>query len=38
MNLNENGSYDVGLWQVNSVNWDSCASGNPPCDPGVNLK
>lgn len=34
---NSNGSYDVGLWQINAVNWPHCNSGNAPCDPNQNL-
>ena len=30
-------SFDVGLWQVNTQNWNSCSGGSPPCDPGTNL-
>mmetsp|Transcript_16755 Transcript_16755/g.25038 ORF Transcript_16755/g.25038 Transcript_16755/m.25038 type:complete len:141 (-) Transcript_16755:67-489(-) len=37
MNENSNGSYDVGLWQINKVNWDSCSGGSPPCNPSTNL-
>lgn len=29
--------WDVGLWQVNSFNWDSCNSGKAPCDNNANL-
>jgi hypothetical protein len=36
MNYNTNGSFDVGLWQINKVNW-SCNGGNAPCDPTANL-
>lgn len=25
MLYNTNGSYDVGLWQINDYNWDSCS-------------
>jgi len=31
-------SEDVGLFQINSVNWPSCNSGKAPCDPDANLK
>ena len=34
---NTNDSDDVGLWQINSFNWNSCSGGNAPCDVGVNL-
>lgn len=30
-------SFDVGLWQINVVNWRACNSGNPPCDLAENL-
>lgn len=36
-NLNTGGSTDVGLWQVNSMNWNSCHGGTPPCDVDSNL-
>ena len=35
--LNENGSSNVGLWQVNTVNWNACSGGSAPCDPNTNL-
>jgi hypothetical protein len=31
------GSYDVGLWQINDMNWASCSGGKAPCDPSTNL-
>jgi len=37
MNYNTNGSFDVGLWQINQVNWGSCSGGKAPCDPNTNL-
>ena len=37
MNYNGDGSTDVGLWQVNTFNWNACNGGNPPCDPNQNL-
>ena len=38
VNQNGNGgSYDVGLWQVNDMNWSSCSGGKAPCDPSTNL-
>merc|ERR1711991_856690 len=37
-NYNTNGSFDIGFWQVNSVNWDSCSGGSPPCDVATNLQ
>jgi hypothetical protein len=32
-------SYNVGLWQINSVNWAQCNGDSraPPCDPQANL-
>eukprot|EP01121_Diplochlamys_sp_Union-15-3_P016253 TRINITY_DN54_c0_g1_i1.p1 TRINITY_DN54_c0_g1~~TRINITY_DN54_c0_g1_i1.p1 ORF type:complete len:136 (+),score=20.29 TRINITY_DN54_c0_g1_i1:82-489(+) len=36
-NDNTNGSSDVGLWQINTVNWASCSGGVAPCDPNTNL-
>mmetsp|Transcript_5185 Transcript_5185/g.11602 ORF Transcript_5185/g.11602 Transcript_5185/m.11602 type:complete len:151 (+) Transcript_5185:31-483(+) len=38
INENSNGSYDVGMWQVNSQNWASCSGGSAPCDPSTNLQ
>eukprot|EP00823_Brevimastigomonas_motovehiculus_P005092 TRINITY_DN355_c0_g2_i1.p1 TRINITY_DN355_c0_g2~~TRINITY_DN355_c0_g2_i1.p1 ORF type:complete len:130 (+),score=15.75 TRINITY_DN355_c0_g2_i1:57-446(+) len=37
-NKNNDGSIDVGLWQVNSRNWATCNGGNPPCDVSSNLR
>uniref|UniRef100_A0A7S2TMW4 Transglycosylase SLT domain-containing protein n=1 Tax=Lotharella oceanica TaxID=641309 RepID=A0A7S2TMW4_9EUKA len=37
VNQNFGGSYDVGLWQINSANWGSCSGGKAPCDPSTNL-
>merc|ERR1711916_384540 len=37
-NYNTNGSFDIGFWQINSVNWDSCSGGSPPCDVSTNLQ
>ena len=34
---NTNGSNDVGLWQINSMNWAQCNSGNAPCGLDENL-
>jgi uncharacterized protein YxeA len=31
-------SYDVGLWQINTVNWGVCSGGQPPCDGSTNLE
>jgi len=35
---NSGGSYDVGLWQIDTINWSSCSSGTAPCDPATNLQ
>lgn len=35
-NQNTNGSYDVGIFQINDFNWDSCSNGQAPCDPNTN--
>lgn len=37
-NYNTNASYDVGLFQINQVNWGQCNGGNVPCDPNQNLQ
>jgi Lysozyme like domain len=37
LNYNSNGSYDVGLWQINDSNWKSCSGGKAPCTPSANL-
>ncbi len=37
MNYNSNGTFDVGLFQINKVNWASCSGGNPPCDTDTSL-
>ncbi len=37
VNQNSGGSYDVGLWQINDMNWASCSGGAAPCDPSTNL-
>jgi hypothetical protein len=37
VNYNENGSYDIGVFQVNTVNWASCSGGAPPCNVATNL-
>jgi hypothetical protein len=31
-------SYDVGVWQVNTVNWKDCSGGAAPCNPSTNLQ
>ena len=33
MNYNTNGSFDVGLWQINHVNWAGCNGGSAPSPP-----
>lgn len=30
--------WDVGLWQINSYNWNACSGGSAPCDPNKNLQ
>jgi hypothetical protein len=30
--------WDVGLWQINSYNWDACSGGSAPCDTSKNLE
>lgn len=37
MNFNTNGSFDVGLWQINKVNWGACG-GNAPCNTDANFQ
>ena len=37
MNYNTNGSFDVGLWQINKVNWKLCGSA-PPCNTKANFE
>jgi hypothetical protein len=37
-NYNTNGSYDIGVWQINDVNWSSCSGGSPPCNPTTNVE
>jgi len=34
---NTNGSYDVGLWQINDYNWSACSGGSAPCGASANL-
>jgi len=36
VNHNTNGSNDVGVWQINSVNWGQCNGGSAPCTEGPN--
>ncbi|ELR15113.1 uncharacterized protein ACA1_215950 [Acanthamoeba castellanii str. Neff] len=38
VNHNRGGSNDVGLWQINDMNWSSCNGGHAPCDLESNLK
>lgn len=37
MNYNSNGTFDVGLWQINHVNWAGCSGGSAPCTPEASL-
>jgi hypothetical protein len=37
-NLYTDSTFDVGLWQINLVNWGVCNNGNPPCDLNANLQ
>lgn len=37
MHHNSNGSTDVGLWQINNINWGECNNGHAPCDTAQNL-
>eukprot|EP01034_Spumella_vulgaris_P031357 gene31357-38733_t len=37
MNGNSNGSMDVGLWQINTMNWGQCNGGAAPCGADDNL-
>jgi len=36
-NGNSNGSIDIGLWQINSMNWQSCSGGKAPCSVTDNV-
>ena len=38
VNHNSNGSNDVGLFQINDINWPSCSGGQPPCNPSTSLE
>ncbi|PRP80637.1 hypothetical protein PROFUN_10692 [Planoprotostelium fungivorum] len=38
MHGNGDGSIDVGLFQINSVNWKSCNGGRAPCGLSENIK
>lgn len=35
--MNTVGSYNVGLWQIHSLNWAHCSNGVAPCSPDDNL-
>lgn len=35
-NSHSGGSFDVGVWQVNSFNWNACSGGHAPCNVQVN--
>jgi len=37
-NYNTNDSTDIGLFQINSVNWSSCSSSQAPCNPTTNTE
>jgi len=37
VNQNRGGSLDVGVWQVNTINWNACSGGRAPCNPSTNL-
>lgn len=37
VNQNSDGSFDVGLWQINKYNWASCSGGSAPCGTSANL-
>jgi len=37
-NYNSNDSTDIGLFQINSVNWNACSGGAAPCDPSQNTQ
>ena len=37
-NYNTNGSFDVGLFQINQLNWGQCNGGNTPCNTNANLQ
>ena len=38
INYEVDSSYDVGLWQINQINWLQCSRGNVPCAPQDNLQ
>ncbi len=35
---NVDNTNDVGLWQIDSVNWGQCNNGQAPCDINANLE
>ena len=35
---NTNGTFDVGVFQVNKINWSHCSGGNPPCNVDTNVR
>eukprot|EP00388_Colpodella_angusta_P046491 GDKK01069576.1.p1 GENE.GDKK01069576.1~~GDKK01069576.1.p1 ORF type:complete len:140 (+),score=18.23 GDKK01069576.1:49-468(+) len=37
-NYNSNGSFDIGAWQINDVNWNSCSGGSAPCNVNTNMQ
>ena len=37
MNYNANGSFDVGVFQINNTNWGQCSGGKAPCDVDPNV-
>lgn len=37
MNYNTNGTFDVGVFQINKINWAGCNGGNAPCDVEKNF-
>eukprot|EP01088_Endostelium_zonatum_P014846 TRINITY_DN33_c0_g1_i1.p1 TRINITY_DN33_c0_g1~~TRINITY_DN33_c0_g1_i1.p1 ORF type:complete len:138 (+),score=22.68 TRINITY_DN33_c0_g1_i1:63-476(+) len=38
VNYDGSGSFDVGAFQINNVNWGGCNGGNAPCDVGSNFR
>ncbi len=37
-NYNRDGTFDVGMFQINKRNWASCSGGHAPCDANTNLQ
>eukprot|EP00826_Nyctotherus_ovalis_P025719 TRINITY_DN1997_c0_g1_i1.p1 TRINITY_DN1997_c0_g1~~TRINITY_DN1997_c0_g1_i1.p1 ORF type:complete len:103 (+),score=11.22 TRINITY_DN1997_c0_g1_i1:182-490(+) len=37
-NYNGNGTYDVGVFQINQIHWRSCSGGKAPCNVTTNLR